>query len=98
MTVAPHCGRSPILTRLCACAPYARARHPLARFSRSRLTVGIGDQQPAAYSDARLHALNLQAARMIVPYDAATSEPAKVDAWLAAVRAANLARTSPSST
>ena len=52
--------------------------------------VGIGDQQPAAFADARLRALNLQAARMIVPYDAASSQPDRVEAWLAAVQAAGL--------
>ncbi|MDA0170844.1 hypothetical protein OJ998_17210 [Solirubrobacter taibaiensis] len=54
------------------------------------LTVGIGDQQPAAFADPRMRSLGLKAARMIVPYDAATSEPDKVAAWLAATRAAGL--------
>ena len=48
----------------------------LATPAQAALQVGIGDQQPAAYSDARLRAFGLPAARMIVPYDAATSQPA----------------------
>ena len=53
--------------------------------------VGIGDQHPAAFADPRLRALNLPVARMIVPWDAASSQPEKVDAWLAATRAAGMA-------
>ena len=37
------------------------------RSGERRAEVGIGDQQPAAYADARLRALKLPAARMIVP-------------------------------
>jgi len=52
--------------------------------------VGISDQDPASFADARLGALHLGYARLVVPYDAATSEPARVQAWLAAVAAAGL--------
>jgi hypothetical protein len=54
------------------------------------VTVGLADQKPAAYGDARARALGLNAARLIVPYDAATSEPAAVQAWLDAVAAAGM--------
>jgi Glycosyl hydrolase catalytic core len=63
----------------------------LAAPASAALTVGIGDQQPAAYAHARLRALKLPTARMIVPWDAATSQPEKVAAWLAAVQAAGMA-------
>ena len=53
--------------------------------------VGIGDQDPSAFADERLRALRLPVARMIVPWDAASSQPEKVDAWLAATRAAGMA-------
>src|SRR5688572_1262098 len=53
--------------------------------------VGIGDQDPSAFADERLRALRLPVARMIVPWDAANSQPEKVDAWLAATRAAGMA-------
>jgi hypothetical protein len=63
----------------------------LAARADAALLVGIGDQQPSAYSDARLRALKLPTARIIVPWDAATSQPDKVAAWLAAVSAAGMA-------
>ncbi len=55
--------------------------------------IGLSDQQPATWSDARLHALGLRFARLIVPWDAATSptESARVQAWLAATAAAGMA-------
>jgi putative glycosyl hydrolase len=56
----------------------------------SALTVGIGDQKAAAFSDTRLRSLGLRYARLIVPWDAATSEPGVVDQWLAAVAAAGM--------
>ena len=52
--------------------------------------VGISDQDPASFSDARLRALPLGYARLVLPYDAATSEPARVQAWLAAAATAGL--------
>ena len=54
------------------------------------VTVGLADQKPAAFGDARARALGLKAARLIVPWDAATSEPAAVQEWLDAVAAAGL--------
>lgn len=56
----------------------------------SALTVGIGDQQPSSFSDARLRALGLKTARLNVPWDAATSQPEFVQSWLEAVAAAGL--------
>lgn len=60
----------------------------LAPAARAALTVGLADQKPAAYADARARALGLRVARLIVPWDAATSEPGEVQAWLDAVAAA----------
>ncbi|MCW2992604.1 MAG: hypothetical protein JWQ18_99, partial [Conexibacter sp.] len=54
------------------------------------VAVGLGDQKAASFSDARVRALGLRYARLIVPWDAATSEPALVDQWLAAVAAAGM--------
>lgn len=54
------------------------------------LTVGLSDQQIDTWKDPRLTALRLQRARLIVPWDAATSEPARVQAWLDAVAAAGM--------
>ena len=67
-----------LLACVCAAAP-ASARIPI--------RVGIGDQQPSVFADARLKALKLPVARLIVPYDAATSEPQAVQTWLDAVAA-----------
>ena len=51
------------------------------------LGVGISDQQAGSLADSRLSGLGLRYARLIVPWDAATSEPATVQAWLAAAAA-----------
>src|SRR5215212_9157575 len=68
------------LAVLAACPPAAGAA-----------VIGISDQDPAAFADARLRGLGLDHARLVVPWDAATTEPARVQAWLAAVAAAGLA-------
>jgi hypothetical protein len=52
--------------------------------------IGFGDQNASVFSDARLRALGLPVARLVVPYDAATSQPDRVAAWLAAVAAAGM--------
>ncbi|MBJ7331595.1 MAG: hypothetical protein JHC95_17000 [Solirubrobacteraceae bacterium] len=46
------------------------------------LTVGMADQQAASFSDGRLQRLGLGYARYVVPWNAATAQPAKVRAWL----------------
>jgi hypothetical protein len=53
--------------------------------------VGLADQKPASYADPRARALRVRYARLTVPYDAATSVPGQVQAWLDAVRAAGMA-------
>jgi Glycosyl hydrolase catalytic core len=55
------------------------------------LEVGISDQDASAFQDGRLKALGLREARLIVPWDAATSEPAAVQAWLDAAAADGMA-------
>ncbi|MEA2226646.1 MAG: hypothetical protein QOF04_276, partial [Solirubrobacteraceae bacterium] len=52
--------------------------------------IGISDQDPAAWADPRLRALGLGHARHVVPWDAATSEPVRVEAWLTALAAAGM--------
>jgi hypothetical protein len=54
------------------------------------LEVGISDQNAGAFADPHLRALGLQDSRLIVPWNAATSEPAVVQTWLDAVAAAGL--------
>lgn len=49
--------------------------------------VGLADQKPWVWKDSRIRALHMRYARLIVPWDAATSEPATVQAWLDATAA-----------
>lgn len=49
--------------------------------------VGVADQKAWVWKDARIRALHVRYARLIVPWNAATSEPAAVQAWLDAVAA-----------
>jgi hypothetical protein len=54
-------------------------------------TIGLSDQDPGAFADARLRGLHLRYARVVVPWDAASTAPDRVQAWLSAVAAAGLA-------
>jgi hypothetical protein len=49
--------------------------------------VGIADQHAATFSEATYRALGLGYARIVVPWDVATTDPASLDAWLNAARA-----------
>ena len=60
-----------------ACAAPARA-----------VEVGIADQHAATFSDPTFRALGLGYARIVVPWDVATTSPASLDAWLGAARVA----------
>jgi hypothetical protein len=55
--------------------------------SAQALTVGIGDQQPATFSDPAYYALGATITRYITPWDAVTTDPAKLDAWMRPARA-----------
>lgn len=57
---------------------------------RSRVQVGIADQKPTAFDDARFARLGLRHARRSVAWDALQHDwqAAEIDAWLQAVRAA----------
>jgi hypothetical protein len=50
--------------------------------------VGIADQHAATFADPTFRALGLGYARIVVPWDVALTDPAPLDAWLAAARAA----------
>lgn len=52
--------------------------------------VGISEQHASSFADPRLRNLGLPVARLIVPWDAATSEPARVQEWLEATAAAGM--------
>src|SRR4051794_13489647 len=52
--------------------------------------VGIADQHAATFADPGFRALGLGYARIVVPWDVATTDPASLDTWLAAARAANV--------
>lgn len=54
------------------------------------VTVGLSDQNATSFADARMRALGLREARLIVPWTAATTEPARVQGWLDAVAAAGM--------
>jgi len=73
---------------LAAAAAVAALLGPVA--TARAVVVGLADQTAASYADPRVGALGLRYARLVVPWDAATSEPQAVQAWLAAVRAAGM--------
>jgi len=75
-------------SRLLALAGAALALTPAA--AARGAVIGLADQNAGAYGDARLRALHLPVARLVVPYDAATSQPQLVSTWLAAVAAAGM--------
>ena len=58
----------------------------------ARVLVGIGDQKPAMFGDARFRWLGVRQARIVVSWDVqrSTVEQRWVAAWLAAARAAGV--------
>jgi hypothetical protein len=52
--------------------------------------VGISDQDPTTFKDARFRALGMRYARLITPWDAVKAEPDRLDAWLQSARAAGI--------
>src|SRR3954454_4368215 len=50
--------------------------------------VGIADQHAGTFSDPAFRSLALRYARIVVPWDVGTTDPAPLDAWLSAARAA----------
>lgn len=50
------------------------------------IAAGLSEQDPGLLSDFRIRALPLDHARLVVPWDVALTDPARVDRWLAAVR------------
>src|SRR4051794_27397053 len=77
-----RCGGLPILLALLALGVSAAPA--------SALEVGIADQDASSFADPHLRALGLKQARLIVPWDAAASEPAAVQSWLDATAAAGM--------
>ncbi len=58
----------------------------------SALVVGVGDQKPDMFADARFHDLGIRHARLLVGWDTLTSrsQTARLDAWMKAAHAANV--------
>src|SRR3954452_17438069 len=50
--------------------------------------VGIADQHASTFSDPAFRSLALGYARIVVPWDVATTDPGSLDPWLQAARAA----------
>ena len=62
----------------------------MAAGSAQAVEVGISEQHAISFADSRLRTLRLPVARLIVPWDAASSEPARVQKWLDATAAAGM--------
>jgi hypothetical protein len=56
----------------------------------SALVGGIGDQNASTFSDANFKKLKVKRTRYIVAWDAIIHDPARVDQWVSAARAAKL--------
>ena len=61
-----------------------------ARAARSGPYVGISDQDPLTFGDARFTALGMRYARLITPWNSIFTEPGRLDAWLQAAKAAGI--------
>jgi hypothetical protein len=72
------------------CLLLAGAFHLGVAASAGAVAVGLSEQHPGTFADPRVRALGLRYARLVVPWDAAISEPARVQAWLDAVAAAGM--------
>ena len=56
----------------------------------ARLAVGVGDQKPATFQDARFQALGVQHTRYIAPWNGVLEDPGALDRWLSAARVAGV--------
>jgi hypothetical protein len=83
--------RSRAARRLVRSLALVAAALSLSPASAPAATIGLADQNAGAFADARLRALKLPVARLVVPWDAATSQPQLVANWLAATAAAGMA-------
>ena len=70
---------------LAAAAPAAGAAPPERPF-----LVGLGDQKPSTFRDPRIAPLQIDRARLVVPWDAIFRAPETVDTWLREARAAGM--------
>src|SRR4051794_1401789 len=61
-----------------------------ARAASSGPYVGISDQDPDTFKDPRFRALGMRYARLITPWNSIFAEPARLDVWLQAARAAGI--------
>jgi hypothetical protein len=61
-----------------------------ARAARRGPFVGISDQDPQTFSDARFTALGMRYARLITPWNSIFTEPDRLDTWLQAAKAAGI--------
>jgi plastocyanin len=52
--------------------------------------IGISDQQPTTFVDPNFQVLKLKYARLMTPWNGIFKEPARLDAWLQAARAAGV--------
>lgn len=52
--------------------------------------IGVSDNKPAMFADQLFADLGVRHARLITPYDAARTEPARLGEWLDAARAAGI--------
>jgi hypothetical protein len=81
-----------IATALVALAPAVAPAPPSAEARRARVAVGLGDQSPAMFTTPSFQALRLRKARMFVRWDVMLrpADRARMDAWIAAARAARV--------
>jgi hypothetical protein len=61
-----------------------------ARAARNGPFVGISDQDPDTFSDARFTALGMRYARLITPWNSIFTEPDRLDTWLQAAKRAGI--------
>lgn len=52
------------------------------------LTIGLSDQQPATFADPLFRQTGITLTRYITPWNALSTDPAKLDRWMQAARAA----------
>lgn len=73
-----------------ACALGIALAGVLAPAAPAQLGVGVSDQHETAFSDIRFRSLPVDHVRLIVPWDAALTDPGPTDAWLKAATARGL--------
>lgn len=66
---------------------WAMAAPHTASAATGSLAVGVSDNKPGTFGDPRLRQIGVKTARLVIPWNAISVDPATVDAWISSAKA-----------